>query len=114
LTAVSSLAATAHAHTADFAFYGWTDRITREYLTGKSLLARRAFCCWCYWYWRFALGTGIVATGRKLPGLVARSEKPLRNRLAGCVPWGLSASLLSTILAWFSSGCTASSGLWRA
>lgn len=75
MTAVSSLAATVMTPL-NFAFYGWLNPHTRDYLTQISLEPGSILLLVI-----MVLAVPLVlgmATGRKLPGLVARSEKPLR------------------------------------
>mgnify|MGYP003638879095 FL=1 len=75
MTAVSSLAATALTPL-NFAFYGWLNPHTREYLT-QITLEPGGILLLVLLVLALPLVLGMV-TGRKLPGLVERSEKPLR------------------------------------
>ena len=75
MTAVSSLAATLMTPL-NFAFYGWLNPHTRDYLTQISL-EPGSILLLVLLVLALPLVLGMV-TGRKLPALVARSEKPLR------------------------------------
>lgn len=75
MTAVSSLAATVLTPL-NFAFYGWLNPHTREYLT-QITLEPGGILLLVLLVLALPLVLGMV-TGRKLPGLVERSEKPLR------------------------------------
>ncbi len=75
MTAVSSLAATVLTPL-NFAFYGWLNPHTREYLT-QITLEPGGILLLVLLVLALPLVLGMV-TGRKLPGLVTRSEKPLR------------------------------------
>ena len=75
MTAVSSLAATVLTPL-NFAFYGWLNPHTREYLTQISL-EPGGILLLVLLVLALPLALGMF-TGRKLPALVARSEKPLR------------------------------------
>ena len=75
MTAVSSLAATVLTPL-NFAFYGWLNPHTRDYLTQISL-EPGGILLLVLLVLALPLALGMF-TGRKLPGLVARSEKPLR------------------------------------
>jgi BASS family bile acid:Na+ symporter len=75
MTAVSSMAATVLTPL-NFAFYGWLNPHTREYLT-QITLEPGGILLLVLLVLALPLVLGMV-TGRKLPGLVARSEKPLR------------------------------------
>lgn len=75
MTAVSSLAATVLTPL-NFAFYGWLNPHTREYLT-QITLEPGGILLLVLLVLAVPLVLGMF-TGRKLPGLVARSEKPLR------------------------------------
>ncbi|PKM29895.1 MAG: bile acid:sodium symporter [Gammaproteobacteria bacterium HGW-Gammaproteobacteria-11] len=75
MTAVSSLAATVLTPL-NFAFYGWLNPHTREYLTQISL-EPGGILLLVLLVLALPLVLGMT-TGRKLPQLVARSEKPLR------------------------------------
>ncbi|MFT6464441.1 bile acid:sodium symporter family protein [Halopseudomonas sp.] len=75
MTAVSSLAATVLTPL-NFAFYGWLNPHTREYLT-QITLEPGGILLLVLLVLALPLVLGMT-TGRKLPGLVARSEKPLR------------------------------------
>ena len=75
MTAVSSLAATVLTPL-NFAFYGWLNPHTREYLTQISL-EPGSILTLVLLVLALPMVLGMF-TGRRLPGLVARSEKPLR------------------------------------
>lgn len=75
MTAVSSLAATVLTPL-NFAFYGWLNPHTREYLT-QITLEPGGILLLVLLVLALPLVLGMI-TGRKLPGLVERSEKPLR------------------------------------
>lgn len=75
MTAVSSLAATVLTPL-NFAFYGWLNPHTRDYLTQISL-EPGGILLLVLLVLALPLALGMF-TGRKLPGLVARSEMPLR------------------------------------
>ncbi len=75
MTAVSSLAATVLTPL-NFALYGWLNPHTREYLTQISLEPGGVLLL-VLLVLALPLVLGMT-TGRKLPELVARSEKPLR------------------------------------
>jgi len=75
MTAVSSLAATVLTPL-NFAFYGWLNPHTREYLT-QITLEPGGILLLVLLVLALPLVLGMV-TGRKLPRLVERSEKPLR------------------------------------
>jgi len=75
MTAVSSLAATVLTPL-NFAFYGWLNPHTREYLTQITLEPSRILLL-VLLVLAVPLVLGML-TGRKFPKLVARSEKPLR------------------------------------
>jgi BASS family bile acid:Na+ symporter len=75
MTAVSSLAATVMTPL-NFALYGWLNPYTREYLTQISLEPGSVLSLVL-----LVLALPMVVgmfTGRRFPGLVTRSEKPLR------------------------------------
>ncbi|MGP4788390.1 bile acid:sodium symporter family protein [Psychrobacter sp. 1Y11] len=75
MTAVSSLAATVLTPL-NFAFYGWLNPHTREYLT-QITLEPSSILLLVLLVLAVPLVLGML-TGRKFPNLVARSEKPLR------------------------------------
>ena len=75
MTAVSSLAATVLTPL-NFAFYGWLNPHTREYLT-QITLEPGGILLLVLLVLALPLVLGMI-TGRKLPALVERSEKPLR------------------------------------
>lgn len=75
MTAVSSLAATVLTPL-NFAFYGWLNPHTRDYLTQISL-EPGSILTLVLLVLALPMVLGML-TGRRLPGLVARSEKPLR------------------------------------
>lgn len=75
MTAVSSMAATVLTPL-NLAFYGWLNPYTREYLT-QITLEPGGILLLVLLVLALPLVLGMV-TGRQLPGLVARSEKPLR------------------------------------
>jgi len=75
MTAVSSLAATVLTPM-NFAFYGWLNPHTRDYLT-KITLEPSSILILVLLVLALPLMLGMM-TGRKLPGLVARIQKPLR------------------------------------
>ena len=75
MTAVSSLAATIMTPL-NFALYGWLNPYTREYLTQISLDPSSVLLL-VILVLALPMAVGMV-TGRRFPGLVARSEKPLR------------------------------------
>ena len=75
MTAVSSLAATVLTPL-NFAFYGWLNPHTREYLT-QITLEPGGILLLVLLVLALPLVLGMI-TGRKLPRLVERSEKPLR------------------------------------
>ncbi|MBD7978308.1 bile acid:sodium symporter family protein [Serpens gallinarum] len=75
MTAVSSLAATVLTPL-NFALYGWLNPHTRNYLTQISL-EPASMLTLVLLILALPMVLGMV-TGRRLPGFVARSEKPLR------------------------------------
>ncbi len=75
MTAVSSLAATVLTPL-NFAFYGWLNPHTREYLT-QITIEPTSILLLVLLVLALPLVLGML-TGRKFPKLVARSEKPLR------------------------------------
>jgi BASS family bile acid:Na+ symporter len=75
MTAVSSLAATVLTPL-NFALYGWLNPHTRDYLTQISL-EPASMLMLVLLVLALPMVLGMV-TGRRLPGFVARSEKPLR------------------------------------
>jgi bile acid:Na+ symporter, BASS family len=75
MTAVSSLAATVMTPL-NFAFYGWLNPHTRDYLTQISL-EPGGILLLVLLVLALPLVLGMT-TGRRFPGLVAHSEKPLR------------------------------------
>jgi len=75
MTTVSSLAATVLTPL-NFAFYGWLNPHTREYLT-QITLEPSSILLLVLLVLAVPLVLGML-TGRKFPNLVARSEKPLR------------------------------------
>ena len=75
MTAVSSLAATVLTPL-NFALYGWLNPYTREYLTQISL-EPSSILSLVLLVLALPMITGMLA-GRRFPGMVARSEKPLR------------------------------------
>lgn len=75
MTAVSSLAATVLTPL-NFALYGWLNPHTRDYLTQISL-EPASMLTLVLLVLALPMVLGMV-TGRRLPGFVARSEKPLR------------------------------------
>ncbi|WP_238052648.1 bile acid:sodium symporter family protein [Psychrobacter sp. Ps2] len=75
MTAVSSLAA-AILTPVNFAFYGWLNPYTREYLT-KITIEPSSILILVLLVLALPLVLGMV-TGRRLPGLVVRIQKPLR------------------------------------
>ncbi|MDX1801162.1 MAG: bile acid:sodium symporter family protein [Marinobacter sp.] len=75
MTAVSSLAATVLTPL-NFAFYGWLNPYTRDYLTEISLQPGNILLL-VLLVLALPLLLGMV-TGRRFPRLVARTEKPLR------------------------------------
>jgi BASS family bile acid:Na+ symporter len=75
MTAVSSLAA-AILTPVNFAFYGWLNPYTREYLT-KITIEPSSILIMVLLVLALPLVLGMV-TGRRLPDLVVRIQKPLR------------------------------------
>lgn len=75
MTAVSSLAATVMTPL-NFALYGWLNPRTREYLTQISL-EPGSILLLVLLVLALPMAVGMV-TGRRFPGLITRSEKPLR------------------------------------